>query len=101
MFCCEGSGKGLYILIHLNQVGFVLEVDKSTSWLLSRRHGVMIYQEISWSLNPGIGVHLFTRLGQLVTKMTRMLPLRVGKSTICSALKSCFMSKIDLLMGIG
>ena len=38
-------------------------------------------------LSPGIGVHLFTRLGQLVTKMSRILSLCVGKSTISSAPK--------------
>ena len=27
MLCCEGSGKGCYILLHLNQVGFLSEVD--------------------------------------------------------------------------
>ena len=45
MFCCEGSGKGRYVLLHLTQVGFVPEVDKSTSWLLSRRHDVSIDQD--------------------------------------------------------
>ena len=27
MLCCEGSGKGCYILLHLNQVGFLSKVD--------------------------------------------------------------------------
>ena len=56
---------------------------------------------ILWSPNPGFGVHLFTGLGRLVTKMSRILSLRVVKSTICSAPKSCIMSMMDLLMEIG
>ena len=43
--CCEESGKCFYILLHLNQVGFLPEVDKSTSWLLSRRHDVGVNQD--------------------------------------------------------
>ena len=58
-------------------------------------------ETILLSPNLDIGVHLFTRLGLLVTKMSRMLSLRLGKSTICSAPKSCIMSMMDLLMGIG
>ena len=71
--CCEGSGKSCYILLHVSQVGFLSEVDES------KRVGTL--------LSPGIGVYLFTRLGQLVTKMSRILSLCVGKSTISSAPK--------------
>ena len=39
---------------------------------------------MSWSLRPGIGVHLSIREGQLVQKTSRMLFILVGKFTFCS-----------------
>ena len=37
---------------------------------------------ISWSLTPGRGMHLLTRVGLLVKNKTRVLSSLVGKSTI-------------------
>ena len=46
----------------------------------------MMFESIntmSWLLNPGTGQPLFVSIGRLVIKMSRMLFILIGKSTVC------------------
>ena len=80
MLCCEGSYPAP------SQPGWLSERGRLVDELASVYKALCGYQSRqSWSPNPGIGVHLFTGLGRMVTKMSRILSLRIGKSTICSA----------------
>ena len=56
-----------------------------------------------WSLLPidGIGLHLWLKLGWEVSIRSKVLSLRVGKSTICSRLLSAKMSRKVLLSLLG
>ena len=43
---------------------------------------------MSWSLNPGIAVHLLISVGLFVMNRCSIFSSRVGKVTTCSALMS-------------
>ena len=46
--------------------------------------GPLALWTVSWSLKPGKGIHRSTSDGRLVQKMSSVLSVLVGKSTICS-----------------
>ena len=55
---------------------------------------------MSWSLRPGIEVHLLTSVGQLVMNMSSVFSRHVGKVTTCSAQISCTTLTKAVLIGI-
>ena len=54
---------------------------------------------MSWSLKPGIEVHLLTSVGLLVMNMSSVFSRRVGKVTTCSAQMSCTTLTKAVLIG--
>ena len=60
----------------------------------------MSVRTMSWSLKPGIDVHLLTSVGLLVVKMSSVFSRRVGKVTTCSAQMSCTIFTKAVLIGI-